>query len=74
MTCTSVFGMKQESRYVIGIDPLPPDVASRVMTYRTASGSVGYEVFGSWKSWCCRKGDVIVVKDSRVSIDRMDKH
>lgn len=67
--------MKQESRFRIGIDQLPSEIASKVMPYQTLSGGVGYEVFGNWKSWCCRIGDVIVVDGSRiVCIDRCDKH
>lgn len=57
--------------YVLGQDKLPPDIAEKVMTYQTASGGCGYELYGQWRSYDGHNGDLLIVTDKKMYIRKL---
>lgn len=56
--------------YVLGRDKLPPHIAEKVMTYQTASGGCGFELWGQQKSYEGQIGDLLIVTGSGMYIKR----
>jgi hypothetical protein len=61
-----------KTKYVLGVDPLPPEIAEKVMTYQTLSGGCGYELWGKYRTYEGHVGDLLIVTDKKMYIKRLD--
>ena len=57
--------------YTLGQDKLPPEIAEKIMTYQTASGGCGFELYGEHKNYEGRIGDLLIVTDTKMYIKRL---